>query len=106
MLVGDQQRQLQQAYRAASGDVVMVACVATDTIQWIFDQLDDADTLVIAAAAGEYGVWSIPFAGAASDGAGMAGEPVLGGHTTLRTTVGELMHRQESQQRPLAAAGP
>lgn len=100
--VPGQAKQLQDMYRAATGDVVVVACVQRDPLQWVFDQLDDEDTLLIAAPATAYGVWWIPFAGAESDGADMAGEPVLSRGLSRESTIGDLMLSHKTQRVPLA----
>ncbi|WP_370932512.1 hypothetical protein [Amycolatopsis sp. cg13] len=98
---GDQADDLRRSSHAATGDVVVVACVADDELQWIFDQLDDADTLVVACEVSTFGVWSAPVIGPASDGAGSRGEPLLGNGLKRSSTVGDLMKVHDLAAGPL-----
>lgn len=42
---------------AASGDIVIVACVPTDTLGWVLGQMGPSDALVVCAQISDVGMW-------------------------------------------------
>lgn len=77
---------------AATGDHIVVCCVGTDLLGWVFEQMSDHDVLHVALAAGEVGVALTAIAGPAVAAASAEAPTLAGIGLTAESTVGEFVH--------------